>query len=87
MLDDRDRVGNDEVALDKHEHERLAAHRLDNVSLVGGNLDPFGLEPLVRQCERDPLDVRQRALSPSKRVATTASRAAAMSSSPPGSRP
>ena len=31
---------------------------IDRAAVVGGHVDPFDLEPLVGECQRDPLAVR-----------------------------
>ena len=54
MAQDDRRVGDHVVPVDEHGHERLPAHRDHSAAVVSRHVDPFHLEPLVRECERDP---------------------------------
>ena len=59
MLEDARRVVQDEVAVDEHGHELLAADRHDRAAIVGIDVDPLDAHPLVRERQRDPLHVRR----------------------------
>ena len=57
VLEDRRRVGDDEVAVDQDGDERLAGDLLDGRAVLGVDPDRLDLEPLVGQGERDAVDV------------------------------
>ena len=57
VLEDRRRVGEDEVAVDEDGHELLPADRDNWASVAVIDVDVLDRDPLVRERERDALDV------------------------------